>query len=217
MLLALALPIGLCGVGCSSNDDAAAGSRLEGDGGPKVDADGRPGVGQTCLDPENQRACKDGLTCVMRTSTPNFGSCDSPIVVPAGGCCQQHVDCFAGEVCTETGCAPNKNGRCSPDRLLSSATCARGYICQAGSAGQMDHCVEAPNPRPLGAACDGPSQCGKDGVCEGVCTTVAGENEPCSVSYDNACLDGLHCDTMMVDGSFVSTCQRRTCVGHSKE
>jgi hypothetical protein len=204
-LLAILCALGAQGSACGSGGDALDAPRA--DAGSKGDASELAGLSETCLDPEHQYTCQPGLTCVPL----KFGisNCDYPAQVPPGGCCQEHGDCFPRDLCTPAGCAPNKSGRCSLSP--SDSSCARGYVCEAGSSEPTNHCVEAPNPRPLGAPCDGPSQCGTDAYCDQICKVALGENEPCFHDIEDPCRPGLHCQTTGLDSSFSTVCQPRPC------
>jgi hypothetical protein len=205
------MSLGVHSVGCGGADDPMSKGGALGAAGPS-DAGGMPGLRESCAGPEQAEvACQPGLKCIAETRYPLFASCDYPIEVPPGGCCRQHVDCMADEICSNGACVPNTSGRCSSS-LLTNASCAQGYVCVPGSAGEIEHCAEDLHPIPIGQACTGPGQCGKDGFCGGsACKPRKGEGEFCLRTPERQCKTGLSCDDEQVNGATVSVCRPSVC------
>jgi hypothetical protein len=207
------MSLGAFSIGCSAAGDTSAAGAATGPQGGAKDAGGLPGLRESCFGPEmSEIPCQSGLKCLAEARNPIFGSCDYPVDNPPGGCCLQHVDCMADQICSGGMCVPNTSGRCSPS-LYTNALCAQGYLCVAGGAGVIDHCTKDPHPIPLGERCGGDNQCGEDGFCGSgaICTPRKGEGERCLRTPERQCKTGLDCDDVQVDGVTVSVCRPSVC------
>lgn len=135
-------------------------------------------LGQSC--DSKQNVCSDGLTCVHNVCVRYLMEGD------ACGADENHICNDKNHMqCINGTCRIVSDGRPS---CTSSDDCA-GFpeMPRCDNSGYCDRYLEA------GELCKTDGDCLDNHVCQSVCLTVVGENEPCTLDDNAACAEGLEC------------------------
>jgi len=190
-----------CRDDCSSNDDCRPGYECFDSDGDSIDecqpvASGAKGVGEACVTTDECSGDQSGFCAAEVSGSAPGGYCTRILCTEDNGVCPSGSHCGI----FENGfgfCLSNCTGSCSPAR--------NHYDCYDADDDDVDECWIAPSgPGAIGAACDGPTDCGggafhfcfsfwTDGYCAADCTPDTGLT---------TCAGGSHCVSF---GTF-STC-----------